>query len=337
MHIRDILKEGSPSFSFEFFPPRTEEGKVHLLTTLRELESLRPSFVSITYGAGGTTRDLTHDLVTRLKRETALDPIPHLTCVGHGEEEIENLLNRYAQAGISNILALRGDQPREPSSPMGDFPHAVDLVRKIRHFRGHHDPRWFGIGVAGFPEGHPETPNRLREMDHLKAKVEAGADYICTQLFFCNEDFLDFRERCELAGIRVPILAGIMPVTSLTGLHRMADLAGGTRFPARLLKSLLRAQGDPATLERIGIHYASEQCADLLHHDVAGIHFYTLNKSQATREIFRNLGLSRQAPLEEVQKESPTFAGKAGLENSVKTQDRVCSLTPPTGAALSAR
>jgi methylenetetrahydrofolate reductase (NADH) len=165
------------------------------------------------------------------------------------------------------------------------------LVRAIREFENHPDSRGFGIGVAGFPEGHPDTPNRLREMDHLKAKVEAGADYICTQLFFDNRDFYDFRARCELAGISVPILAGIMPVTSVTGLKRMAELAGGARFPARLLKALKRADGDPVAVQRIGIHYATEQCADLLHNGVAGIHFYTLNQSTATREIYLNLGL----------------------------------------------
>src|SRR5690606_34753095 len=153
----------------------------------------------------------------------------------------------------------------------------------------------FGIGVAGFPEGHPATSNRMKELDHLKAKVDAGADYICTQLFFENADFYDFRERCELAGIKVPILAGIMPVTSLGGLNRMAELAAGARFPAKLLRALARANGDDAAVRRIGIHYATTQCADLLDHGVKGIHFYTLNQSSATVEIFRHLGLHASA------------------------------------------
>lgn len=314
MHIRDILARRNPSFSFEFFPPRSEEGRLQLLATLREIQALDPAFVSITYGAGGTTRELTQDLVIQIKRETSLEPIPHLTCVGHEEQDIEELLSRYAQAGVQNILALRGDSPRSPGSLSGAFPYAADLVRKIRSFSAHPNSGGFGIGVAGFPEGHPETPNRLREMDHLKAKVDAGADYICTQLFFSNEDFLDFRDRCALAGIHIPILAGIMPVTSLAGLHRMAELAGGARFPARLLKSLERARNDPAAIERIGIHYATEQCADLLHHDVPGIHFYTLNKSQATREILRNLGIASHSLLPLEKSKSPTFAEKAGLE-----------------------
>lgn len=291
MHIKDILTSGETTLSFEFFPPRTPESTEKLFEAIVQLESLSPSFVSVTYGAGGSTRELTHDLVVRLRQATTLDPIPHLTCVGHSASDIAGILERYASAGVSNLLALRGDLPREANSVNGAFGHAADLVRAIREFENHPDSRGFGIGVAGFPEGHPDTPNRLREMDHLKAKVEAGADYICTQLFFDNRDFYDFRARCELAGISVPILAGIMPVTSVTGLKRMAELAGGARFPARLLKALKRANGDPVAVQRIGIHYATEQCADLLHNGVAGIHFYTLNQSTATREIYLNLGL----------------------------------------------
>jgi methylenetetrahydrofolate reductase (NADPH) len=266
-------------------------GSEKLFDTIAQLEACAPAFVSVTYGAGGTTRDLTHDLVARLRQTTALDPIPHLTCVGHSEQDIDEILHRYAAAGVSNLLALRGDRPAGSGACAGAFGRAAELVNAIRRFKQHPDSRGFGVGVAGFPEGHPAAPNRLVEMDHLKAKVEAGADYICTQLFFDNRDFYDFRERCELSGIRVPILAGIMPVTSLAGMHRMAELAGGVRFPARLLKALQRANGDAEAFQRIGVHYASEQCADLLHHGMAGIHFYTLNQSAATRAIYRNLGL----------------------------------------------
>jgi methylenetetrahydrofolate reductase (NADPH) len=168
------------------------------------------------------------------------------------------------------------------------------LVRFIKKFTGHPDKRGFGIGVAGFPEGHPATPNRLLEMDHLKAKVDAGADYICTQLFFDNHDFYDFRDRCALAGISAPIIAGIMPVTSLGSMKRMAELAGGSRFPSKLLKALQRANGTPEAVREIGLHYATEQCADLLDNGVAGIHLYTLNHSTATREICQRLGLVRE-------------------------------------------
>ena len=295
MHVLDIFKPGKPTISFEFFPPKTTDAQSQLFSTIRDLETIRPAFVSVTYGAGGSTRELTHDLVLRLKTETALDPIPHLTCVGHNEEEITSILERYAQAGVSNILALRGDPPRDRPDydhSHDTFPHAAALVSFIKKFSGHPDKRGFGIGVAGFPEGHPATPNRLVEMDHLKAKVDAGADYICTQLFFENRDFYDFRARCDLAGIHVPIVAGIMPVTSLSSMKRMAELAGGTRFPARLIKALHRAGDSHEAVRQIGLHYATEQCGDLLDNGVAGIHLYTLNQSTATREICHRLGVT---------------------------------------------
>jgi methylenetetrahydrofolate reductase (NADPH) len=297
VHIRDILQPGKPTVSFEFFPPKTTESQEQLYTTIRDLEKIHPNFVSVTYGAGGSTRELTHELVLRLKNSSTLDPIPHLTCVGHTEAEIASILERYAAAGVSNILALRGDPPRDQPDydhTRDTFPQAVDLVRFIKKFTGHPDKRGFGIGVAGFPEGHPATPNRLLEMDHLKAKVDAGADYICTQLFFDNHDFYDFRDRCALAGIEAPIIAGIMPVTSLSSMKRMAELAGGSRFPAKLLKALQRANGTPEAVREIGLHYATEQCADLLDNGVAGIHLYTLNQSTATREICQRLGLVRE-------------------------------------------
>lgn len=294
MHIQDIFEKEKTTFSFEFFPPKSESAAEALYSTISELEEYDPHFVSVTYGAGGSTRELTNDLVVRLKNSTSLDPIPHLTCVCHQESDIEDILTRYACEGVSNILALGGDPPRDLknySKADDAFQQAADLVRYIRNFPGHPDKRGFGIGVAGFPEGHPATPNRLKEMDYLKAKVDEGADYIVTQLFFHNGDFHDFRDRCELAGINVPIIAGIMPVTTTKGMERMADLAAGARFPAKLLRALNRAGDDPASVEKVGIHYATEQCSDLLEKEVSGIHFYTLNKSHATREIYANLGL----------------------------------------------
>ena len=297
MHITDILAARHPSFSFEFFPPRNDAAWEELYETIRDLQPLGPSFVSVTYGAGGGTRELTHDLVVRIKDTTSVPPIPHLTCVGHTRDEVGAILARYADAGVMNILALRGDPPRgvvDYDWSAGSFRHAADLVAFIREFNGsgrHRDPRGFGIGVAGFPEGHPATPNRMEELDHLKAKVDAGADYICTQLFFDNHDFFDFRDRCRLAGIDVPIIAGIMPVTSLKSMQRMAELAAGARYPAKLLRALTRAGDDPERVERAGIHYAAQQCAELLDGGVDGIHFYTLNKSHATREIYRSLGM----------------------------------------------
>jgi len=296
MHIQDIFANNQTTFSFEFFPPKTPETAESLYQTIRELEEYLPHFVSVTYGAGGSTRELTHELVVRIQKNTKLNPIPHLTCVCHQEEEIEKILQRYANSAVGNILALGGDPPRREGYRKEDdrFQHAVDLVKFIRKFNetgAHPDSRGFGIGVAGFPEGHPATPNRLLEMDHLKEKVDAGADYIVTQLFFDNRDFLDFRDRCELAGIRVPIIAGIMPIVSVSGLRRMADLAGGARFPAKLLRSLQRCKDDPEMVSRVGIHYASEQCHDLLENEARGIHFYTLNRSDATRQIFASLGI----------------------------------------------
>lgn len=297
MHIQDILGAHRVSFSFEFFPPKSPEGAEALYRTIAELEPLGPAFVSVTYGAGGSTRELTHELVVRIKTTTGIVPIPHLTCVCHSAAEIDAILERYAAAGVGNILALGGDPPRDRTGYRREddaFQHAADLVAHIRRFNGsgrHADARGFGIGVAGFPEGHPATPNRLLEMDYLKAKVDAGADYIVTQLFFDNRDFLDFRDRCDLAGIRIPILAGIMPVTSLGGMRRMAELAAGARFPAKLLRALDRCNGDADAVARVGIHYASEQCHGLLDEGVRGIHFYTLNRSDATRQIYANLGL----------------------------------------------
>jgi len=297
MHIQDIFKRQRPTFSFEFFPPKSPKAANALYETIRDLASCDPSFVSVTYGAGGGTRELTHDLVLKIKETTDTPPIPHLTCVSHSAEEITATLERYAKAGIGNILALRGDPPVNQGvyDRSGDaFQHAADLVSHIKKFNdsgSHPDPRGFGIGVAAFPEGHPDTPNRLLEMEYLKAKIDAGADYICTQLFFDNHDFLDFRDRCRLADIHVPIIAGIMPITSVKGLSRMAELAGGAHFPARLLKALDRAGDNQEAVERVGIQFAAEQCSGLLDADVDGVHLYTLNQSRATREVYASLGL----------------------------------------------
>ena len=288
MRIRDLLRQQQPCFSFEFFPPRTREGAEQLYKTMVDLVLLRPSYVSVTYGAGGSTRELTHGLIIRIREHTGLTVVSHMTCVGSTKADIGEILREYREHGIDNIMALRGDPPKGETSfrqPEGGFAHAADLVAFVRgSFPS------MGIGVAGFPEGHPETPNRLIEMDYLKAKMDAGADYICTQLFFDNRDFYDFCERCEIAGITVPIIAGIMPVASLKGMQRMAELALGARFPARLIKSLVRAKDDEY-VERVGIHWATEQVRDLIDHGVKGVHFYTLNRSKATLTIYETLGL----------------------------------------------
>ena len=289
MHITDIFQNTPIAFSFELFPPKSEDAAKQLFATIGDLSPLELAYVSVTYGAGGSTRDLTHNLVVRIQQETELTVVSHLTCVGSSRDEIRSILDTYAGSGIENILALRGDPPRDQKQftpAEGGFEYAAELVAFIRR----HYPQ-MGIGVAGYPEGHPETPNRLLEMDYLKAKVDAGADYVCTQLFFDNREFYDFCERCELAGIRVPIVAGVAPVTSLKLMERMAEVSAGTRFPARFIKAMRRAESEEH-VSKVGIHWATEQVRDLIDHNVKGVHLYTLNKSSATRQIYDSLGVT---------------------------------------------
>jgi len=300
MHITDLLKQRKTTVSFEFFPPKTEKGASALFEEISKLAPLKPSFVSTTYGAGGSTRDLTRELVLKIKGETPIEVVPHLTCVTHTEAEIYDILEAYANAGISNILALGGDPPSNTEQydrSKDAFRYASELVRFIRNFKDRagggqiSDTRGFGIGVAGFPEGHPSTPNRLTEIDLLKAKIDEGADFIITQLFFDHRDFTDFCERCEIAGITVPIIAGVMPITSIKGMKRMTELAAGARIPAALLRSVQRCQDDSDAVQRVGVHWATEQCRVLLDQEVRGIHLYTLNQSSATRDIYATLGI----------------------------------------------
>jgi methylenetetrahydrofolate reductase (NADPH) len=294
MLVRDLLAQHKTTFSFEFFPPKQEADWEKLFQTIKELIPLKPSHISVTYGAGGTTRERTHNLVVRIRKETDLTVVSHLTTVGSSREEIYGILKRYDENGIENILALRGDPPKNiPDwNPLHqDFKYAYELVEFIRK----HFPNMC-IGVAGFPEGHPATPNRLKEIEYLKMKVDAGADYIVTQLFFDNHEFYDFVERCELAGIRVPIIAGIMPIVSRSGMIRMAELSPGTRFPARLLKSIYRTKTDE-DVEKVGVHWATEQVSDLVSNGVRGIHFYTLNNSRATLKIYESLGVQDSVQL----------------------------------------
>ena len=294
MKVREILDK--TSFSFEFFPPKDEKASDRLFKTIAELVPLQPSYVSVTYGAGGSTRQLTHDLVVRLTRETSLTIVPHLTCVCSMKDEIEAIVRNYIGGGIENIMALGGDAPQLCAGPgtvaPGEgFMYARDLVDFIKK----RFPQ-LCIGVAGYPEGHPKTPNRLKEIEFLKEKVDAGADFICTQLFFDNHLFYDFCERCVLAGITVPVIAGIMPITSIKSMIRMAELAGGTHFPARLQKALARAEDDDH-VEKAGIHWATEQVRDLIDNNVRGVHFYTLNKSKAALKIYDSLGVTSSSRL----------------------------------------
>ena len=288
MLVKDILDNNRISFSFEFFPPKDEPGWESLFASISDLMPLKPAYVSVTYGAGGSTRDRTNKLIVRIQHESNIAVVSHLTCVGSNRTETGEILRNYAASGVENILALRGDPPKgqtEFVEPRDGFAHAADLVAFIKK----NFPQ-IGIGVAGFPEGHPSTPNRLLEMDYLKAKVDAGADYIVTQLFFDNRDFYDFRDRCALAGITVPIIAGLMPITSRSGMVRMAELAAGARIPASLLRGLDRARSDEQ-VENVGVHWATEQVRDLLDNEVRGIHFYTLNHSRQALDIYRALGV----------------------------------------------
>lgn len=290
MRIGELLKARGPTFSFEFFPPKSDDAVEGLVGRATELAKLRPSFVSVTYGAGGSTRDRTRDLVVRLRNQVGLNTAAHLTCVGHSREELTDLLEHYRRQGIKNIVALRGDAPDARQGFVaheGGFSYACELVELIRGSFGDA----FAIAVAGYPEGHPETPNKLADMDNLKRKVDAGADAVFTQLFFDNRDFYDFRERCELLGIKAPVVAGIMPVLSWKGISRMAGLCGA-RIPAKLLSRLQRVSDNDEAVAAIGVDWAVQQCRDLLDNQVRGIHFYTLNRSGATLEIYRRLGAS---------------------------------------------
>ena len=289
MAILPSLRADRPTLSFEFFPPKTDQGSQELLSTVHELGKLDPAFVSVTYGAGGTTRARTREVVQRIIKDTCVPTIPHLTCIGHTEAEMTEILDQYEEDNVGTILALRGDPPNDQPNydrSSDDFQYAANLVSFIRRH-----PKKFEIGVAGFPEGHPGTQNRLKEMDYFKAKVDEGADYICTQLFFDNHDFFDFRERCDLAGIDLPIVAGIMPISTLSGMKRMAELAAGSHFPAKLLRALSQAGDNPADVRQVGIDYATQQCQELIDHQVSGLHLYTLNKSLATREIAISLSI----------------------------------------------
>jgi len=288
MLVKDLLKNQKLTVSYEFFPPQKESGWDDLYKTISQLIPLKPSYVSVTYGAGGSTREKTHDLVTKLNHDSELCIVAHLTCVNSTKEEVKSIINRYNNDGIFNILALRGDLPqgvKQYNKEGKGFDYASQLVSYIKEI----SPQT-GIGIAGFPEGHPHMPNRLKDIEYLKMKIDAGADYIVTQMFFDNRDFYDFRERCELAGINVPIIAGIMPITSRQGMSRMADLAAGARFPAPLLKAISRA--DDEFVRRVGVQWATEQIRDLIDNNVDGIHLYTLNRSRSSIRICESLGIT---------------------------------------------
>jgi len=286
MKIIDMMAAtASPLFSFEFFPPKNEEGSAGLYQTILQLKGLGPSFVSVTYGAGGSTREKTLGLVKKIKHEIGLEPMSHLTCVGSSSDAIREVLGRIRKSGIENILALRGDPPRDQKvfvPHAGGFHHASELVREIRK-----NPN-FCIGVAGFPEKHPESRTFEDDIHYLKEKVDSGADFIVTQLFFNNQAFFDFLERTEKAGIHVPIIPGIMPITSFQQIKRFTEMCGSV-LPQRIIDDLEGMKDNEKDVHKYGAEYAIHQCRELLDSGVKGIHFYTLNKSRATMEIFREL------------------------------------------------
>ena len=277
------LLDAGTTFSFEFFPPRDDAAEGQLALTLSELEPLRPSFVSITYGAGGSTRGRTHDLVVDMLRRTTMTPMAHLTCVGHTRAELTDILERYRRDGVANLLALRGDPPAGSDVPAGDLGHAIDLVELARELGP------FSIGVAAHPEGHPQSPDRAADRRHLAAKL-ARADFAVTQFFFRCEDYLALVDDLAALGVDKPVIPGIMPVTNVAQIERFAALSGAA-VPARLRARLHAAAGDPAEVRRIGVAAATELCADLLAAGAPGLHFYTLNRSTATRQIWAALGL----------------------------------------------
>ncbi|MDA3834945.1 MAG: methylenetetrahydrofolate reductase [NAD(P)H] [Spirochaetales bacterium] len=287
-NVGKLTNRENTYISFEIFPPKTEKAAEKLFQSIKQLVPLHPSFVSVTYGAGGTTRKLTHELVLRIRKTTDLTVVPHLTCVGCSTGEMERIVGEYVDEGITNVLALRGDPLQEQDiSTMqnNDFPYALDLVKFIKkRFPG------VCVGAACYPEGHKETPNRLREMELLKKKVDSGVEWLITQMFFDNYEFYDFVDRCRMLGINIPILAGIMPISSKKGMNKMAELSPGTRFPAKLLQAIDRVDSN-SLVSTVGVQWGTQQVFDLLANEVDGIHFYTLNKSAPTLKIHRNLGL----------------------------------------------
>jgi methylenetetrahydrofolate reductase (NADH) len=284
--VAALLAAGT-TYSFEFFPPKDTAAEAQLAGTLSELEPLRPSFVSITYGAGGSTRERTHDLVVDLLQRTTITPMAHLTCMGHTRAELVDILERYRRDGVANMLALRGDPPAGADVPTGDLRHAVELVELAREIGQ------FSIGVAAHPEGHPQAADRASDRRHLAAKL-ARADFAVTQFFFRPEDYLALVDDLAALGVDRPVIPGIMPVTNVAQIERFAALSGA-QVPARLRARLHAAAGDPAEVRRIGVAAATELCADLLAAGAPGLHFYTLNRSTATREIWVALGLPMAA------------------------------------------
>ncbi|MDP3920990.1 MAG: methylenetetrahydrofolate reductase [NAD(P)H] [Candidatus Omnitrophota bacterium] len=293
MKISDIYRQQEQTFSFEFFPPKTDEGEKKLFETVHLLKGLFPSFVSVTYGAMGTTRDNTIRIVSVIKEEIGIEAAAHLTCVGQTRDEIEGVLGALWEQGIENIVALRGDPPKgetEFKPVPGGFRYASELVEFIRKHPTFSDS--FSLAVAGYPECHVECRDKKKDLEHLKIKVGQGADVIITQLFFDNDDYFSFVDRVREAGIDLPIVPGIMPVTHGPQIKKFAEMCGA-KIPPAMRDAIGRYGDDQDSVQSYGIEHASKQCEKLLKEGAPGIHFYTLNKSQATTEIYRNLGAAR--------------------------------------------
>jgi methylenetetrahydrofolate reductase (NADPH) len=290
--VSELLAHGGHSFSFEFFPPKTDDGERALFQAIRELEALRPTFVSVTYGAGGTTRDRTVRITERIAEETTLLPVAHLTCVGASAAELRGVIGEYAAAGIRNVLALRGDPPGGPGTPWvqheGGLQHADELVALVRSLGD------FSVGVAAFPEGHPESPSLDHDARVLLGKQEAGAEFAVTQLFFRADDYVALVDRARAVGVTIPIVPGLMPITNVAQIERFAVLSGAA-FPEDVAARFRAVADDSAAVHALGVEVASALAAELLDRGAPGLHFYTLNRSTSTREVYEGLGLAALA------------------------------------------
>ena len=282
MRIAELFGRSEPVFSFEFFPPKTEGGFRSLYATIEELKELGPGFVSVTWGAGGSTRRKTVELVIQIQREIGLTSMAHLSCIGSSPEQLAGTLDLLASGGIENVLALGGDRPRDYTPPPGAFTFANELVGFIR-------ARWrFCLGAACYPETHPRAESPEADLRNLVRKVGAGADFLITQLFFDNADYFAFVERASKAGIRAPILPGIMPIVSVAGIRRMTSMSGA-KLPDELAAGLASVEHDDALTREVGVEWAALQCRELIERGAPGVHFYTLNRSPATRAILQQL------------------------------------------------
>ena len=288
--VGDLLAQGGHSFSFEFFPPKTDDGERQLWQAIRELESLRPTFVSVTYGAGGSTRDRTVRITRRIAEETTLLPVAHLTCVGASVAELRTTIGEYADAGIRNLLALRGDPPSGPGTEWvrhnAGLAHADSLVSLVRSLGD------FSVGVAAFPEGHPESSSLDQDVQVLRAKQDAGAEFAVTKLFFEASHYIALVERARAAGVTIPIIPGIMPLTNISQIERFAVLSG-TEFPDELADRFRAIADDADAVHALGVESATALARELLFADAPGLHFYTLNRSTSSAEIYSALGLGR--------------------------------------------